>query len=45
MLSVRPVSIGQAQRISGMTQAALTAVLVYLKKFEKSDGKKAQDKQ
>jgi len=33
--SIRPVSIGQAQRISGMTQAALTAVLVYLKKFEK----------
>jgi len=32
--SVRPVSIGQAQRISGMTQAALTAVLVYLKKNE-----------
>jgi len=42
--SIRPVSIGQAQRISGMTQAALTAVLVYLKKFEKSGDKKAQDK-
>ncbi|MCK4534291.1 MAG: tRNA uridine-5-carboxymethylaminomethyl(34) synthesis enzyme MnmG [Syntrophobacterales bacterium] len=45
LLSVRPVSIGQARRISGMTQAALTAVLVYLKKFEKSGDKKAQDKQ
>jgi len=43
--SIKPVSIGQAQRISGMTQAALTAVLVYLKKFEKSSDKKARDKQ
>jgi tRNA uridine 5-carboxymethylaminomethyl modification enzyme len=32
--AVRPASIGQAQRISGMTQAALTAVLVSLKKAE-----------
>ena len=32
--TVQPVSIGQAQRISGMTQAALTAVLVWLKKAE-----------
>ncbi|MEA2014969.1 MAG: tRNA uridine-5-carboxymethylaminomethyl(34) synthesis enzyme MnmG, partial [Thermodesulfobacteriota bacterium] len=31
--SIRPVSIGQARRISGMTQAALTAVLVYMKRF------------
>ncbi|MCD6486659.1 MAG: tRNA uridine-5-carboxymethylaminomethyl(34) synthesis enzyme MnmG [Syntrophobacterales bacterium] len=43
--SIRPVSMGQARRISGMTQAALTAVLVYLKKFEKSNDKKAEDKQ
>ncbi|MBW2650331.1 MAG: tRNA uridine-5-carboxymethylaminomethyl(34) synthesis enzyme MnmG [Deltaproteobacteria bacterium] len=43
--SIMPVSIGQARRISGMTQAALTAVLVYLKKFEKSDDKKAQYQQ
>jgi len=43
--SIRPVSIGQARRISGMTQAALTAVLVYLKKFEKSGDKKVHDKQ
>ncbi|MDD5723933.1 MAG: tRNA uridine-5-carboxymethylaminomethyl(34) synthesis enzyme MnmG, partial [Syntrophales bacterium] len=41
--SVRPVSIGQAQRMSGMTQAALTAVLVYLKKAEKGGVTKAQD--
>jgi len=32
--AVRPASIGQAQRISGMTQAALTAVLASLKKTE-----------
>jgi len=38
--AVRPASIGQAQRISGMTQAALTAVLVCLKKFEKNDDNK-----
>ncbi|MBW2558332.1 MAG: tRNA uridine-5-carboxymethylaminomethyl(34) synthesis enzyme MnmG [Deltaproteobacteria bacterium] len=43
--SIRPVSIGQARRISGMTQAALTAVLVYLKKFEKSGDRKVRDKQ
>ncbi len=43
--SIRPVSIGQARRISGMTQAALTAVLVYLKKFEESGNKKVRDKQ
>ncbi|MBW2673301.1 MAG: tRNA uridine-5-carboxymethylaminomethyl(34) synthesis enzyme MnmG [Deltaproteobacteria bacterium] len=41
--SVRPVSIGQAQRISGMTQAALTAVLVYLKKAETVGNTQAQN--
>ena len=41
--SVRPVSIGQAQRISGMTQAALTAVLVCLKKAEKGGVKNTQE--
>ncbi|HPQ44640.1 MAG TPA: tRNA uridine-5-carboxymethylaminomethyl(34) synthesis enzyme MnmG [Syntrophales bacterium] len=41
--TVRPVSIGQAQRISGMTQAALTAVLVYMKKTETVGDKKVQD--
>ncbi len=41
--SVRPVSIGQAQRISGMTQAALTAVLVFLKKTEMGGNTKAQN--
>ncbi len=39
--SVQPASIGQAQRISGMTQAALTAVLVSLKKIEMT--KRAQN--
>jgi tRNA uridine 5-carboxymethylaminomethyl modification enzyme len=32
--TVRPGSIGQAQRIPGMTQAALAAILVHLKKKE-----------
>jgi tRNA uridine 5-carboxymethylaminomethyl modification enzyme len=32
--AVRPGSIGQAQRIPGMTQAALAAILVHLKKKE-----------
>ena len=32
--AVRPDSFGQAQRIPGMTQAALAAILVYLKKKE-----------
>ena len=43
--SVQPVSIGQAERISGMTQAALTAVLVSLKKAETGGVKNAQEKQ
>ena len=41
--SIQPASIGQAQRISGMTQAALTAVLVSLKKAEAGGGKQAQN--
>jgi tRNA uridine 5-carboxymethylaminomethyl modification enzyme len=32
--AIRPASFGQAQRIPGMTQAALAAILVYLKKKE-----------
>jgi tRNA uridine 5-carboxymethylaminomethyl modification enzyme len=32
--AIRPSSFGQAQRIPGMTQAALAAILVYLKKIE-----------
>jgi len=32
--AVRPASFGQAQRIPGMTQAALAAILVHLKKKE-----------
>ena len=43
--SVQPVSIGQAERMSGMTQAALTAVLVSLKKAETGGNKNAQEKQ
>jgi len=39
---VRPGSIGQAQRIPGMTQAALAAILVYLKKKEMESTASAQ---
>jgi len=31
---IQPASIGQARRISGMTQAALAAILIFLKKME-----------
>ena len=31
---VEPATIGQAERIPGMTQAALTAILVTMKKME-----------
>ena len=34
LTTVQPASIGQAERIPGMTQAALTAVLVFAKKLE-----------
>jgi len=36
---VTPASIGQAQRIPGMTQAALTALLITIKKMEMTDRK------
>jgi tRNA uridine 5-carboxymethylaminomethyl modification enzyme len=32
--SIEPASIGQAKRIQGMTQAAITAVLIHMKKEE-----------
>jgi tRNA uridine 5-carboxymethylaminomethyl modification enzyme len=31
---VRPATVGQAERIPGMTQAALTAILIMIKKRE-----------
>ena len=34
LATVAPASIGQAQRIPGMTQAALTAVLIHVKKMD-----------
>jgi tRNA uridine 5-carboxymethylaminomethyl modification enzyme len=34
LAAVAPASIGQAQRIPGMTQAALTAILIIMKKME-----------
>jgi tRNA uridine 5-carboxymethylaminomethyl modification enzyme len=37
LLTVTPTSIGQAQRIPGMTQAALTALLITIKKMEMSN--------
>ncbi|MGD9023095.1 MAG: hypothetical protein PVJ62_04865, partial [Deltaproteobacteria bacterium] len=32
--SIRPVTLGQASRISGMTPAAVTILQIYLKKWE-----------
>jgi tRNA U34 5-carboxymethylaminomethyl modifying enzyme MnmG/GidA len=34
LINIEPVTIGQAQRIPGMTQAALTAILIFMKKRE-----------
>ena len=34
LAAVEPATIGQAQRIPGMTQAALTAILIFMKKLE-----------
>jgi tRNA uridine 5-carboxymethylaminomethyl modification enzyme len=38
---VSPVSIGQAERIPGMTPAALTAVVIFAKKMEREGGVKS----
>ena len=35
---VKPISIGQASRISGVTPAALSILMVYFKKYEKKNG-------
>lgn len=40
---VRPVTIGQASRIPGMTQAALSAVLVMMKKLEMEAARKMKE--
>jgi len=34
LITVRPASLGQAERIPGMTQSALTALLITIKKME-----------
>jgi len=34
LMKVEPATIGQAQRIPGMTQSAITAMLVFMKKME-----------
>jgi tRNA uridine 5-carboxymethylaminomethyl modification enzyme len=34
LMKVEPATIGQAERITGMTQAAITAILVHMKKIE-----------
>jgi len=36
--TVRPVSIGQASRIPGMTPAAISVLMVYLKRFRELSG-------
>ena len=35
---IEPATIGQAQRIPGMTQSALTAILIFLKKMSLQTG-------
>jgi tRNA uridine 5-carboxymethylaminomethyl modification enzyme len=34
---IRPISLGQASRISGITPAAVSIIQIYLKKWEKND--------
>jgi len=41
---VRPVTIGQASRIPGMTQAALSAVLVMMKRLEMEAARRMKEK-
>jgi tRNA U34 5-carboxymethylaminomethyl modifying enzyme MnmG/GidA len=40
---VEPVTIGQAERIPGMTQAALTAILITMKKIELAASEKKDE--
>lgn len=35
--AVQPISIGQASRISGMTPAAVSVLMVYVKRFQRKD--------
>ena len=37
LLAIRPTSIGQASRISGVTPAALSILLVYLERYRRGD--------
>ena len=41
LAKVEPATIGQAERIPGMTQAAITALLVTMKKME-AEGKRPE---
>jgi tRNA uridine 5-carboxymethylaminomethyl modification enzyme len=41
---VEPATIGQAERIPGMTQAAITAILIMMKKMEIEAVAKEKDK-
>ena len=34
LMKIEPSTIGQAERIPGMTQAAITAILIMMKKME-----------
>jgi tRNA uridine 5-carboxymethylaminomethyl modification enzyme len=40
--SIKPASIGQASRISGMTPAAISLLLIALEKFQRSDSSSVQ---
>jgi tRNA uridine 5-carboxymethylaminomethyl modification enzyme len=36
--AIRPVSLGQASRISGVTPAAISILMVYVKRFQDEAG-------
>jgi len=36
--SIRPISLGQASRIPGITPAAISIIMIYLKKYESGQG-------
>jgi len=40
---IKPFSLGQASRISGITPAAISILMIYLKKIEKPYSQKSQD--
>jgi len=44
LLYFKPITLGQASRISGITPVAISALIVYLKKFRTKSAKKKKEK-